>query len=81
MAALDRGHSVQDILDATRGRIRSWVGPASAIWAAERRGFEALLNDADDRIGAVGRAGVEYTKAREEEAIAREKAEAVEGIQ
>ena len=81
LAAMNRGYSVQDILYATGGRIRSWVGPASAMWAAERREFEALLNDADDRIVAVGRAGVEYTKAREQEAIAREKAEAVEGIQ
>ena len=51
------------------------------MWAAKRRGFEALLNDADDRIAAVGRAGVEYTSAPEQGAIARETAEAVEGIQ
>ena len=80
LAALDRGHSVQDILDATRSGIRSWVGPASPMWAAERREFEALLNDADDRIAAVGRAGVEYSSAREQGAIARETAKAVEGI-
>ena len=80
LAALDCGYSVQDILDATIGRSRSWVGPASEMWAGERRAFEALLNDADDRIVAVGRAGVQYTSTREQDAIDRETAEAVEGI-
>ena len=50
------------------------------MWAGERRGFEALLNDADDRIAAIGRAGIEYTSMREQEATARETAEAVEGL-
>ena len=80
LVALDRGYSVQDVLHATLGRIRSWVGPASEMWAGERRGFEALLNDANERIAAVGRAGIEYTSMREQEAIDRETAEAVEGI-
>ena len=80
LAALDRGYSVQDVLDATIGRSRSWTGPASEMWAGERRGFEALLNDDDDRIVAVGRAGVQYTSTRERVAIDRETAEAVEGI-
>ena len=80
LAALDLGYSIQDILDATIGRSRSWMGPASEMWAEERRGFEALLNDADDRIVAVGGAGVRYTSTREREALARETAEAVEGI-
>ena len=80
LVALDRGYSVQDVLHATLGRIRSWVGPASEMWAGERRGFEALLNDANERIAAVGRAGIEYTSMREQEATVRETAEAVEGI-
>ena len=80
LAAMNRGYSVQEILYATGNGIRSSVGPASAMWAAERREFEALLNDADDRIAAVGRAGVEYTSAREQGAIARETVKAVEGI-
>ena len=80
LIARDRGYSVQDVLHATLGRIRSWMGPASEMWAGERRGFEALLNDADDRIATVGRAGIEYTSWREQEATARETAEAVEGI-
>ena len=80
LIARDRGYSVQDVLHATLGRIRSWVGPASDMWAGERRGFEALLNDADDRIAAIGRAGIEYTSMREQEATARETAEAVEGL-
>ena len=80
LAALDRGYSVQDILDATIGRSRWWQGPASKMWAGERRGFEALMNDDDDRIVAVGRTGVEYTSTRERDAIDRETAEAVDGI-
>ena len=80
LMALDRGYSVQDVLHATLRRIRSWVGPASPMWAGERRGFEALLNDANKGIAAVGRAGIEYTSMREQEATIRETAEAVEGI-
>ena len=80
LVALDRGYSVQDVLHATLGRIRSWVGPASEMWAGERRGFEALLNDANERIAEVGQAGIEYTSMREEEATVRETARAVEGI-
>ena len=79
VAALDRGYSVPDILDATTGGIRTWSGPASAMWAAERRELEALLNDSDVRIAAVGRAGVEYASAREHEAALRERTAAVEG--
>ena len=80
LAALDRGYSVHDILRATLGRSRSWMGSASEMWAGERREFEALLNDADDRIAEVGRAGVEYTSARVRQATVQEMAEAVEGI-
>lgn len=70
LEALDRGYSATDILHATTG---------SAMWALERGGFEALLNDADARIAAVGREGVEYTSAREHEATLRERTQAVEG--
>ena len=79
VAALDRGYSVPDILDATTGGIRTWSGPTSAMWAAERRELEALLNDSDVRIAAVGRAGMEYASAREQEAALRETTAAVEG--
>ena len=80
LVALDRGYSVQEILHASLGRSRSWMGPASEMWAGEHRAFEVLLNDADDRIAGVGRAGMEYTSMREREATIRETAEAVEGI-
>ncbi len=79
VAALDRGYSVRDILDATTGGIRTWSGPTSAMWAAERRELEALLNDSDVRIAAVGRAGMEYASAREHDASLRETTAAVEG--
>ncbi len=80
LIALDRGYSVRDILYATLGQSRSWMGPASEMWAGERSGFEALLTDADSRIRAVGRAGTEYTIIREQEAVVRETAMAVEGV-
>ena len=79
LAALDRGYSVTDVLHATTGGIKTWGGPESAMWAVERREFQALLNDTDDRIAALGRAAVEYTSAREHEATLRETTAAVEG--
>ena len=79
LAALDRGYSVTDILHATTSAIRTWSVSESAMWAAERGRFEALLNDADARIAAVGREGVEYASAREHEATLRETTRAVEG--
>lgn len=79
LAALDHGYSTQDILDATNGRVWSWSGAESEMWARRRRGFEALLNDPDDRIVRIGRAGVEFTTKSERYAIQRETEEAVEG--
>ena len=80
LAALDHGYSTQKILDATIGAW-SWSGPVSEMWAVRRRGFEALMNDPEDRIAGIGRGGVEYTKEREQDAIRKEMEEAVEGLQ
>ena len=79
LAALDHGYSTQEILDATNGLVWSWSGAESEMWARRRRGFEALLNDPDDRIVRIGRAGVEFTTKSKRYAIQRETEEAVEG--
>ncbi len=81
LAALDHGYSTQEVLVATDGRVRTWSGAESEMWARQRRGFEALLNDPDDRIARIGRCGVEYMTEREENATLREVEEAVEGRQ
>ena len=79
LAALDHGYSTQNVLYATIGRVSSWSGLESEMWARRRRGFETLLSDPDDRIIGIGRSGIEYTKERERSAIDREKEVAVEG--
>ena len=80
LAALDHHYSTQQVLDATIGRSWSWSGEESDMWARRRREFEALLNDADDQIVQIGRAGVEYTTERERYALDRETMEAVDGL-
>ena len=79
LAALGRGYSTQDVVDATLGRGSSWFGSESEMWRETRLGFEALLNDPDDRITEIGRIGVADTTARETAARDREKEEAIEG--
>ena len=79
LAALDHGYSSQDVLNATIGRLLSWRGAESEMWAKRRRGFEVLLSDSDDRIAGIGKSGVEHTKERERYAIDQEKQVAVEG--
>ena len=81
IAALDHGYSTQEVLYATIGRSRSFVGPASKMWAGERRRYAALLNDPDERIAEIGRGGVEYAEAREQHAIERENDVAIYGIE
>ena len=56
-------------------RIRSFQKQPSRTLSC----FDALLNDSDVRIAAVGRAGMEYASAREHEATLRETTAAVEG--
>ena len=80
VAALDRGYSSQDVLNATIFGPRICVGPASEMWAGLRRAFEELLNDRDPRIVETGRAGVTYAAEREEFEMRRETREAVEGL-
>lgn len=80
VAALDYGYSTQEVLSVTIGRSRSWKGPESKMWAGERCAYAALLNDPDDRISEIGRAGVEYMSAQERHAIRRETEEAIYGI-
>ena len=80
LAALDHHYSTQQVLDATIGRSWSWSGEESDMWARRRREFEALLNDADDQIVEIGRAGVERTTKLERYALDRETMEAVDGL-
>ena len=47
------------------------------MWRERRLGFEALLNDPDDRIAKIGRIGVDETTEWEKAALDREKEEAV----
>ena len=80
LAALDHHYSTQQVLDATIGRSWSWSGAESDMWARRRREFEALLNDPDDQIVEIGRAGVKYTTESERYALDRETKEAVDGL-
>ena len=80
LAALDHHYSTQQVLDATIGG--SWFrsGEESDMWARRRREFEALLNDSDDQIVQIGRAGVERTTKLERYARDQETMEAVDGL-
>lgn len=80
LAALDHHYSTQQVLDATIGRSLSRSGEESEMWARRRREFEALLNDPDDRIVEIGRAGVERTTKLERYALDQETMEAVDGL-
>ena len=80
LAALDHHYSTQQVLDATIGGSWFWSGEESDMWARRRLEFEALLNDSDDQIVQIGRAGVEYTTERERYARDRETMEAVDGL-
>ena len=79
LAALERGYATQDVVDATLWPGRSWVGPQSEMWNGRRLGFEALLNDPDDRIAEIGLLGVHDTTEWENAELVREKEMAVEG--
>lgn len=79
LAALERGYETQEVVDATLGGSFSWVGPESEMWKGRRQGFEVLLDDPDGRIAEIGAVAVQYTTAREDAALAREREIAVEG--
>ena len=80
LAALNHHYSTQQVLDATIGRGCFWSGAESDMWARRRREFEPLLNDPDDQIVEIGRAGVEYTTKLERYALDQETMEAVDGL-
>ena len=79
LAALERGYETQEVVDATLGGSFSWVGPESEMWKGRRQDFEVLLNDPHGRIAEIGAVAVQYTTAREDAALAREREIAVEG--
>ena len=79
LAARERGYSTQDVVDATLGSGWSWLGSESDMWAGRRQGFEALLNDPDDRIAEIARAGADHTTEWERAALDRERETTVEG--
>ena len=50
------------------------------MWTAERRAFEALLDDPDYRIRCVGKSGVERAAERERHDARIERLDAVHGL-
>ena len=80
LVALNHGYSTESVANATVGRGWSFFGSESEMWLGRRQPFEALRDDPDFRIAEIGLVGVEYTTARLEDAVARERQEAVEGL-
>ena len=80
--ALDAGHSVGKVVDATlKGGIREWTGNESDMWAEWRIAFKSLQDlDSDPRIQEISRRGVEVIRAEEERAAKQDHRRAVYGI-
>lgn len=79
--ALEHGFSVHDIVGTNLfGGERSWSGNESDMWAGLRVGYEALTNDDDSRIAALGQLGVQETEKLERKAKKEEREEAIYGL-
>jgi hypothetical protein len=79
VAALDAGYSKAAILNATRPKGWTWSGPISAMWKERKSAFDMFANDDDVRIAAVARDGAESLARQVQEALEKERIEAVRG--
>ena len=79
LLALKKNKTAEDIAQATLGWSHGWSGLESAMWAAWRRSFEALLKDRDRHIASIGQRGTDIAARYERQALERERHEAVHG--
>ena len=82
--ALDKGYSIEEIAHAVHAPYRyfsiRWNGNESDMWADWVERFDRLCSHEDERVRRIGELGKANAKASREEALKRERKEAVYGI-
>jgi hypothetical protein len=79
LVALEFGYTPMDVALAARGCHWGGWGPMSRMWQRWINEFAPLLGHSDSRVQAIGKAGTEWSTAARDEAVRREKYEAVHG--
>ena len=77
--AMVAGYTVEDISYAARGNHWGWSGSESKMWQEWIANFSPLVEHADERIQAVGKAGVRWATSSYEDSLRRERKEDVYG--
>lgn len=80
LVALEFEYSPEAIAYAAFGGLTSWSGNESDHYNGWLQAFERLLSHDDRRIREIGDVGVEYSRARREEALKKEKIEEIYGL-
>ena len=78
--ALDAGYGPEEISNTACHVSKIWWGNESAMWDEESEPFNQLLSHDDDRIQKIGELCIAYFEASRENALIRERREAVYGI-
>ena len=80
--ALDAGYTVEQVADAVYPRFGgfSWSGNESNMWAGWVERFDPLCSHEDERIRKIGEVGKAKAEALRDNALKRERHEAVYGL-
>lgn len=78
--ALDAGFSTEDIAYAIRSGSWGWSGHESVMWQGWIEDFDSLSTDMDNRIAEIGRIAAKYAREMQQNALKRERHEAVYGF-
>ena len=79
LVALDAGYAPMDVALAVRGKYWGGFGPMSKMWQEWIDKFKPLLDHANPKVQAIGRAGVEWSKVQHSRALKDEKHEDIYG--
>lgn len=79
LLALNAGYSAEEVAGAVHGMTFSWWGSEAAMWGEWVEKFEVLCSHEDERIQTVGVIGRDQARARQDNALQRERNEAVFG--
>jgi len=80
-AALDAGYSPRDVASASFSGMRSWSGNESDMWSELAKKFESLSTHGDERVQTVAQLGQTMAKEQQDNALARERHEAIYGFE
>jgi hypothetical protein len=77
--ALEEGRTPREVAAASMPRSASWSGPYSAYVQGQIEEFAVWLEDPDEGVQEVARVAIEWLSARQKQALARERKEAIDG--